>query len=126
MERAARVIGKLRVADDEKLARAAWPAAVGKRLANRTGAVALFGSKMIVNVEDTVWQHQLWCMREQILTRLEKVLGRKIVTTIEFRVVPPRITPQPAEILRDVDEADAIASPSLRNIYRASRKKANG
>ena len=125
MERAARVLGKLRLAGDEKLVQAAWPLAVGKRIAARTGAVALFESRLVVTVQDPVWRNQLWTLRDQILQRMEQVLGRRIVGEIELRVALPKPGPKREETFTlSADEADGIVNPILRNIYRASRRRA--
>jgi len=48
---------------------------------------------------------------------------------LEIRVMPRRREPQreirsAAPLLSAMDEADAIADPILRGIYRASRKRA--
>ena len=112
MERAARVIGKLRVADDESLARAAWPVAVGKRIAGRSTAVTLAGSRLVVQVEDSVWQSQLYAMRGQILTRIEQTLGRKLVQSLEFKVAIPRPKPQREQSFGlTLDDADSHRQP---------------
>ena len=83
MERAGQVLGKLKLAkqgvSDEELARSAWPAAVGKKIALRTQAFGLVRTRLVVEVEDAVWQRQLWTLQGQILQGMEKVLGRKIV-----------------------------------------------
>jgi len=125
MERAAYVIGKLRVADDESLLRAAWPIAVGKRIAGRSVVANLVGSRLVIQVDDSVWQSQLYAMREQILLRIEQTIGRRLVDSLEFRVSVPRPKPQREQTFTlSSDEADRIASPSLRSIYKASRRKA--
>jgi hypothetical protein len=126
MERAGRVIGKLKFREsDEHLAVAAWRAAVGNRIALRTHAVTLVRSRLVVEVEDAVWQRQLFALRGQILKRLEEVVGRRIVEGLEFRIAVPRMGPSRAESLNpSADEADAIRDPVLRSIYKASRKKA--
>ncbi len=125
MQRAARVIGKLRVADDESLARAAWPVAVGKRIADRSAVGNLVGSRLIIQVEDSVWQSQLYAMRMQILDRIEQTIGRRLVESLEFKVAVPRPKPQRERAFTlGADEADRITSPGLRNIYRASRRRA--
>ena len=50
-------------------------------------------------------------------------LGPGIVATVEFRILPPKIEPQRAQqlSLKPADEADNIADPGLRRIYRNSR-----
>ena len=130
MERAGRVLAKLKLSShgitSEQLATAAWPAAVGERIAARCVAAQLVRSRLIVEVPDSTWQRQLWTMRTQVLARLESVLGSRIVDEVEFRVVPPRRQPARAESLQQVpvDDADSIRDPLMRNLYKEARKKA--
>jgi hypothetical protein len=129
MERVGRVIGKLdtsrRGLTDEQLALAAWPVAVGRRLAMRTNAIALVRSRLVIEVEDSVWQRQLFSMRSQIMQQIENAAGRRVVDELEFRVAVPKRGPVRAETnASPADEADLIKDPFLRNIYIASRKKA--
>jgi hypothetical protein len=129
MERVGRVIGQLGASanglTDEELALAAWPAAVGKRLAIRTKAIALVRNRLVIEVEDAVWQRQLFTLRSQIMRQLEKTAGRRVVEELEFRVALPKRKPARAETLTAIpDEADGIRDPFLRNIYKAARKKA--
>ena len=135
MERAGRVIGKLNGKSgmsrhgltDEQLALAAWPVAVGERLALRTTPVTLVRDRLVIQVEDAVWQRQLFALRSQILDQLENVAGRRLVEQLEFRVaVPRRQPPARAESLGpSTDEADGIRDVYLRDIYKAARKKAS-
>jgi hypothetical protein len=58
---------------------------------------------------------------------LERQLGPDVVEDLEFRVVPRRREPQRAARSAPAltaDEADAIADPVLRGLYKASRTKA--
>jgi hypothetical protein len=135
MERAGRVIGKLSGKSgmsrhgltDEQLALAAWPVAVGERLALRTAPIAVVRDRLVIQVEDAVWQRQLFALRSQILDQLENVAGRRVVEQLEFRVaVPTRQPPARAESLgAPADEADGIKDVYLRDIYKAARKKAS-
>lgn len=132
MERAGRVIGKLSLnrkggcLSPEQLALAAWPVAVGQRLARRTKAVQLVRERLVVEVEDAVWQRQLFTLRGQILKQIEKAVGSPLVAQLEFRVAIPKREPARAEtVVPAQDEADAIADSSLRSIYKAARKKAS-
>jgi hypothetical protein len=78
-------------------------------------------------VEDGVWKSQLETLAGQILVRLDKILGQRLVTWIEFREVPARVPPQRAELARgSQDEASRIEDPVLRMVYRTSRKRALG
>ncbi len=128
MERASTLIGKLKgPIETDDLARTAWPLAVGKKIALRTRPYRLVGARLVVEVEDLIWRKQLLTLSPQILRNLEKHLGPGMVDSLEFRVMPLRreaqraITSQPALAF---DEADAIADPVMRNVYRISRKKA--
>jgi len=131
MERAANSFPKLKLSDKmsgEELARAAWPCAVGKRLAVRTSVGALVRDRLVVEVEDAVWQRQLFQLRYQILSNIAEIIGGDIVRDIEFRIATPRRPPQPASRMdraeSPADEADGIKDPVLRILYRESRKKA--
>lgn len=132
MERAGHVLTKLKLAEhgvtDERLACAAWPVAVGKTIARRTEAISLVRTRLVIQVGDKTWQQQLWALRTQILLGLEKALGKKVVTELEFRIGTPKRQAARAETLTGdaADEADAILDPCMRSIYVASRRKAIG
>jgi hypothetical protein len=83
-------------------------------------------TRLIVEVEDHTWQRQLFALTCHILRNLEKSLGAGVVEDVEFRVVPRRREPQRADLPVPslLDEADGIADPVLRGIYRTSRAKA--
>jgi hypothetical protein len=136
MERASKLIRGLGLPGDtmtaEQLACAAWAAAVGKKVAIHTRAARMVRTRLIVEVEDIVWQRQLWALRTQILRNLDQHIGTGLVDDLEFRIVPRRREPQRAlaavaggpSSTPLLDEADGIADPVLRDIYRASRRKA--
>jgi hypothetical protein len=130
MQRAGRVLGNLKLAkqgvSDEEMVRSAWPAAVGRKIAVRTHAVGMVRNRLVVEVEDAVWQRQLWTLRGQILKRFEQVLGRTIVEELEFKIAVPRIKPVRADVSHvSNDEADLILDPTFRSVYKAARKRAN-
>ncbi len=131
MERASKSVAKLKLSDaisGEELARAAWPAAVGKRIALHAAPKALVRGSLIVEVEDAVWQKQLFHLRAPILAKLHEVLGDGIVRDVEFRIATPRRPPQAARSLKPAaapDEAEQIQDPVLRIVYKQARKKAS-
>lgn len=131
MERAGKSLAKLKLdsaVSHEQLACAAWPAAVGRRIAAHATAKSLVRSRLVVEVDDTVWQKQLFQLRFPILAKLREHLGDGIVNELEFRVAVLRRPPQPARSLRQsrpADEADAIADPVMRIVYKQARKKAS-
>jgi len=128
MERAGRLLAGMRLPGvslaPEELVRAAWPVAVGKRIAGHARAGGLAGSVLIVEVDDEVWQRQLTILAGQILGRLRRVLGGDLISRVEFRLRPLRRLPQRATTASG-DEAEAIPDAGLRMAYRASRRKAS-
>lgn len=134
MERASRLIQKSKhsqqILSDEELARAAWPAAVGKAIAAHTSGVRLVRTTLVVEVEDVIWQRQLHGLTTQIVERMRKVSGNDAIDDVEFRIVVPRKQPRRAESARSTmegeeQEAERIADPVMRKLYRMSRKKAS-
>lgn len=132
MDQAGRIIagmkGAAAVTSQERIACGAWKRAVGKRLAVRTRAVKLVRDRLVVEVEDEVWRDSLWKLRFQILRNIEKEIGNEIVADLTFVVAPPRREPQresgaPPAVLESLDEADSIADPGLRRVYRNSRRR---
>jgi hypothetical protein len=132
MERVSRLISRLAsggsAIDTAELARAVWPAAVGRTIAARTRPGRMVRTRLIVEVEDVTWQRQLFALSGQILSSLARQLGQGVIEDVEFRVVPRRRESQRAEVAQPAlaltDEADQIADPGLRRIYRNARKKA--
>ena len=66
MERLSKLIRGLRLPGDmiteSDLACAAWPQAVGKRIAAHTRAAKLVRRRLVVEVEDQIWQRQLFVL----------------------------------------------------------------
>ena len=131
MERACKLMRGLRLAGeavtDERIACAAWPQAVGKKIAAHTRAAKMVRGRLVVEVEDHIWQKQLFTLTPQIMGRLAQSLGGGLVQDLEFRVAPRRREPVRAQTAMPAliaDEAAEISDPVLRSIYRASRKRA--
>ncbi|GIU76907.1 MAG: hypothetical protein KatS3mg005_0145 [Bryobacteraceae bacterium] len=135
MERAGRLLGALQAArrclTPEELALAAWPAAVGKKAARHTKAVALDGSRLVVEVGDELWRRNLELLSGQILANLQSMLGPSAPRWIEYRLAVPRrpVRSEAPEAefrlrLQGDDEADRIEDPVLRRIYLRSKRKA--
>jgi predicted nucleic acid-binding Zn ribbon protein len=130
MERASRLFGKMKFPGDmvssEEVVCAAWSATVGKRIARHARAEKLVRTKLIVGVDDVVWQRQLFTMSRIILSKIAESVGDGLVDEVEFRVAPQRRGPQRAEqssASRPKDEADGIEDAGLRRIYITSRKR---
>ena len=83
-------------------------------------------TRLVVEVEDQIWQRQLFVLTRQILANLEMKIGRGVVDDLEFRIVPRRLEPQRAPVSMPglfADEADRIADPVMRHIYKTARRK---
>ncbi|HEY9139411.1 MAG TPA: hypothetical protein VIN93_00875, partial [Bryobacteraceae bacterium] len=89
-------------------------------------AAKLVRRRLVVEVEDQIWQRQLFVLSYHIVRNLERQLGPDVVEDLEFRVVPRRREPQRAAQSAPLtaDEADSIADPVLRGLYKASRTRA--
>ncbi len=131
MERASKFIRQLGLPADaisaDELACAAWPEAVGKKIAAHTRAAKLVRNRLVIEVEDTVWQKQLFTLSPLIVRNLAKILGPGMVEETYFRIVPRRREPQRATQSVSglfADEAESIEDPVMRGIYRASRNRA--
>lgn len=139
MERAARLLTRNKysnqILSEVDIARAVWPLVVGKAIAAHTSRISLVRSTLVVEVEDGVWQKQLHALTSQIVERLQKITGNDNVRDLEFRIAIPRRPAQRAQSSNSsavgdtatpADEADRIADPVLKRIYRLSRKRALG
>jgi predicted nucleic acid-binding Zn ribbon protein len=128
MDRAGKVMRALNlqggVVSPADLARAAWPQAVGKRIAAHARVVGFREGCLLVEVEDPVWLQHLRTLAGQLLGCLRRIAGADVVARIEFRPGVPRREPQRSGRLRAApDEADGIQDPILRRLYKASRAR---
>lgn len=128
MERAATSLARMKSSGQisaQELACAAWPVAVGKTIARHSTAISLVREKLIVEVEDAVWQKQLFHLQIQILHRVSALLGPGFVSDVEFRMARQRRPPQrETRIPESLDDSDGIEDPVLRIVYKQARKRA--
>src|ERR1700733_3419725 len=101
MERAGKALAKLKLSDaisPDQLAFAAWPAAVGKRIAVHACPKALVRGSLVVETDDAIWQKQLFPLRFDILAKLPGVWGGGIAPDLKSRMAKavPRRPPQVA------------------------------
>ena len=66
----------------------AWPDIVGPELASRIVAVAVRGPELVVRVEDPAWASQLGWLEQQLLARIEALVGPGRITSVIARVAP--------------------------------------
>lgn len=119
----------------EPRARAAWAVAAGKTVARHTRATALVRGKLLVEVEDALWQRQLAPMGHFFVRNLAKELGPGVVTQIDFRPTPKRRPAQMAQTAsghaaaeppkrKAAGRVEGIEDPVLGLLYRRSQRKA--
>lgn len=130
MERTGRLIRKLAgsLVSPEEIVRAVWAEAAGEKIARHTVVRSVAEGVLLVEVGDAVWRSQLETLEPQVRQRLDQIAGPGLVRKIRFQVAAPRR--RPARALEPVpnaarDEADSIADPVLRRVYRMARRKAS-
>ncbi len=134
MDQASRVMSRIAgkntdVFDASPLVCSSWKKAVGPKLAQKTRAQKLVRKKLVIEVQDEVWQYQLSTLSGYILRNLARAIGPGIVEELEFRVLPLRIEAQRekerAMPLFDglPDDAESIVDPMMRRIYRNARRR---
>ena len=112
-----------------EVAKRAWVVAVGKKIAKHTKATTLVRTTLVVEVEDFIWQKQLFTLRTQIVDKLATLVGPDIVKDVEYRIGVPKRVPQREERAAHSqptlwDEANDIRDPVMRKVYKFSRRKA--
>jgi predicted nucleic acid-binding Zn ribbon protein len=65
---------------------AAWPAAVGERVAAMAEPVSEHEGAVVVRCSDSVWAQELDLMQRQLLDRLRESLGEQTPDSLRFRV----------------------------------------
>ena len=96
--------GVLRAAGDstevaEAAAIAAWKHAAGDGLKEHAVPLKLEERTLTIAVADAIWQKQLHSMRGQLLFRVNSILGKPLVSVLDFVVDPKLAKPaieQPA------------------------------
>ena len=123
MERAGRILGKLKLpemSDPETRARAAWAMAAGKKIAEHTRATMLVRDTLVVEVEDYVWQKNLATLEKFLIRNLTDAMGEALVKKLDLRPMPRRRGPQRAETARP--DSTQIGDPVLDLIYRQAKR----
>ncbi len=114
-------------ADEEALFLGLWPVVVGEKLAARTRPVRLLGATLIVETVAQDWRRQLARMAPAIIERLNAAAGKDVLKDVEFRVVARSAPRPPGRACTATglapDEADEIADPHQRRLYRLSRRQ---
>ena len=70
----------------EEIVRSVWPHLVGRQIAARSQVFQLYRETLIVHVPDRAWQKQLRRLERQLLARVNRLLGQRLVTGMDLRV----------------------------------------
>src|SRR5512133_107845 len=90
--------GVLRAAGDspevaEAAAIAAWKHAAGDGLKEHAVPLQLENRILTIAVADAIWQKQLTSMRGQLLFRVNSILGKPLVSALDFVIDPKLVKP---------------------------------
>ena len=80
----------------EVAAKIAWTRAAGPGLRRHAVPFRLYRKTLIVSVADAIWQKQLHAMSSELIARINRLLRRELVETIEFRIDPSALGNQDA------------------------------
>jgi len=61
-----------------------WPEVVGKRIATISHAERIDGNVLFVKVQNDSWRNELVFLKKDIMERLNKRIGKKVVTDIRL------------------------------------------
>jgi hypothetical protein len=70
---------------------AAWKHSVGEALRSNAVVLRYHHHRLTIAVVDAIWQKQLQPMVDQLIYRLNSVLGQRLIRTIEFVVTPDAV-----------------------------------
>ena len=90
--------GVLRAAGDstevaEAAAIVAWKHAAGDGLKEHAVPLKLENRTLTIAVADAIWQKQLHSMRGQLLFRVNSILGKPLVSALDFVIDPKLVKP---------------------------------
>ncbi len=68
-----------------------WPEAVGPPLCEVTRAESISRGKLKVLVKDSVWAYHLTMLKPQLISKLNKEAGSKVVKDIFFSIDPEQL-----------------------------------
>jgi len=75
----------------ESVARIAWTRGIGEGLRPHAVPERLAGDTLVVAVTDVGWRTQLRAMSAELLARVNWIIGRDLIKSIEFRVDPKTV-----------------------------------
>lgn len=65
-----------------------WDRTVGAAIAENTRPAAFRGGHLVVNVSSSIWAQQLQFLKADLIAKVNRALGKPLVTDIRFKVGP--------------------------------------
>lgn len=69
---------------EENLAIAFWNSTVGKQISDHTDPQKVTGGILFVKVDNDVWRNELSYMKHEIIQKLNRKIGKKVIQEIKF------------------------------------------
>src|SRR5271157_1253376 len=111
-----------------------WQKAVGPQISVQTRPDRLKRNTLFVKVSSSVWMHQLHALKQDIIEKINQLLGKDLIKDIHFSIgdIPSTIPPNPYSSsfspdsypLKDKDKkiieksVSSVADPELKEILR--------
>ena len=85
------VIKKFRHSPDEQLLQVfeIWNRIVGESVSQNAQPSAFKGRLLLVEVNSSVWMHQLQFLKEDIIRKINETMGEDVVEDIKFKIGTP-------------------------------------
>ena len=99
---------------------AAWKHAAGEMLSSHAVPLQLQDKRLVVAVEDGIWQSQLEQLRGQLLFRLNALLGQTFVKIIEFRIDAEKVRQLGTQAKKQLDDVRSNAAIPIELLSAAA------
>ncbi len=63
-----------------------WGEIMGEKIANHTIPGQIRYKKLYIEVDNPVWMHQLLFLKDEILNRVNRTIGREIINEVRFKL----------------------------------------
>lgn len=113
----------------EQVVLATWNRVVGEVVSANATPSRLYGKRLIVLTSDSTWKTQLEGMSREIIFAINRLLGVKIVTFIEYRVDPYQVKAlrkrSPEITFRHLNEITQELEPIVQSIFDPELRRAS-
>ena len=67
---------------------AAWKETVDEAVAENSKPAAMKGKVLIINVSSSIWMHELYFLKNDLVQKINQSLGEKLVEELKFKIGP--------------------------------------